>query len=303
MTLPERNFPTREKDAGAALPDAAAVAWRLDYDREGEEDPDLLDPDYASYFARFLRTVDTTRVRELVFGSCGEVYFSSCGDAVEVLAGAADRFPALRAIALGDIADELAMIVQADVTPLLRAFPALEVLEVRGGSNLELEPVRHASLRVLRLEAGGLSAGATRAVAASDLPALEHLELWLGDGNHGGDATPADLAPILTGERLPSLRYLGLLDGEFQDEIAAAVASAPVVARLETLDLSLGELTDRGGEALLAGQPLTHLKKLDLSHHSMSEAMTERLRAALPGVEVALGHRRKGGFRYSEAME
>ena len=81
-----------------------------------------------------------------------------------------------------------------------------------------------------------------------------------------------DLAPILAGARLPALKHLGLRDAEIADEVAAALAGAPVVARLETLDLSLGTLSDAGAAALLAGQPLTHLRKLDLHHHFLSDA-------------------------------
>nr|BFE77741.1 hypothetical protein GCM10020093_003420 [Planobispora longispora] len=142
-------------------------------------------------------------------------------------------------------------------------------------------------------ESGGLPAEVVRAVGASEFPALEDLDLWLGVEEYGGDATVADLGPILSGERLPALRCLGLQDSEIQDEIAAAVATAPVVARLETLALAMGTLTDAGAEALLTGQPLTHLRRLDLSHHFLSEEMAERLRAALPGVEVDLSDRQE----------
>ncbi|WP_368077460.1 hypothetical protein [Actinomadura sp. WMMB 499] len=182
----------------------------------------------------------------------------------------------------------------------LRGVPELECLEVRGGDGLVLEPVEHESLRVLRFESGGLPAGVVRAVGASELPNLVQLDLWLGDDVYGGDAAVTDLAPLLSGERLPSLRHLGLEDSVLQDEIAAAAAGAPVVARLETLSLAMGTLTDRGAEALLAGQPLTHLHELDLSYHYLSEPMMERLRAALPGVEVDLDGGRDeeddGGF-------
>jgi hypothetical protein len=147
---------------------------------------------------------------------------------------------------------------------------------------------------VLRFESGGLPPQVVRAVGESDLPALEHLELWLGEENYGGGATPEDLAGILAGEWLPSLRYLGLQDSEIQDEIAAAVAAAPVVARLETLSLSMGILTDSGAEALLSGQPLTHLKKLDLHHHYLSDEFMKRITAALPGVEVDLSEQEEG---------
>nr|BFE77743.1 hypothetical protein GCM10020093_003440 [Planobispora longispora] len=174
------------------------------------------------------------------------------------------------------------------MTPLLEEFPLLERLEVRGGSGLELRPVRHEALKVLRFESGGLPAGVVRTVGESEFPALEYLEVWLGVEQYGGDARVADLREILAGERLPSLRHLGLQDSEAQDEIAAAVASAPVVARLESLSLSMGMLTDAGAEALLSGQPLTHLKRLDLHHHYLSDTMMKRVRETLPGVEIDL---------------
>jgi hypothetical protein len=127
-----------------------------------------------------------------------------------------------------------------------------------------------------------------RAVGASDLPNLWSLELWLGTDNYGGDATAADLADLLSGARLPALTSLGLRNAEIADEVAAAVAGAPVVARLTILDLSMGVLTDRGARALLAGQPLTHLDELHLWHHYLSTDMMERLVAGLPGVRVDL---------------
>jgi hypothetical protein len=72
--------------------------------------------------------------------------------------------------------------------------------------------------------------------------------------------------------------------------VAAALAAAPIVARLEVLDLSMGMLTDAGATALLTGQPLTHLRKLDLHHHFLSEPVMQRLRDELTeaGVEVDL---------------
>ena len=72
--------------------------------------------------------------------------------------------------------------------------------------------------------------------------------------------------------------------------VAAALASAPIGARLEVLDLSRGMLTDVGATALLTGQPLTPLRKLDLHHHFLSEPVMERIHAELTaaGVEVDL---------------
>ncbi|GAA2584472.1 STM4015 family protein [Actinomadura fulvescens] len=272
---------TGDPGPDADLPDAGEVAWAIRTAFEEEAFDDV--------FASFLERVDTTEVTALVIGYWGASYDAKVADPVALLSGAADRFPKLRALFLGDITgeeSEISWIEHTDVGPLLAAFPLLERFEVRGGQGLRLNPFRSETLKVLRFEAGGLPAGVVRAVAASDLPNLEHLDLWLGVDEYGGDATVADLAPILSGERFPALRRLGLEDAEIQDEIAAAVAAAPVVARLESLSLAMGMLTDDGAESLLSGQPLTHLKRLDLHHHFLSDAMMERVRAALPGVEV-----------------
>jgi hypothetical protein len=261
----------------------ARVAWAVRTYHDGEP--------FGQIFDRFLETVDTTAVTHLVFGYWGAGYETSSAVPLQMLVDAAARLPKLKAVFFGDIAaeeDEISWITQCDITPLLRAYPGLERLDVRGGSELELSTLSSTALKVLRLEAGGLPAAVVRAVGASDLPNLETLELWLGVQEYGGNATVGDLAGILGGERLPALRRLGLMDSEIQDEICAAVATAPVVARLWELALSMGMLTDDGAEALLSGQPLTHLGVLDLRHHFLTAHMVRRLRAALPKVRLLI---------------
>ncbi|MDX2297050.1 MULTISPECIES: STM4015 family protein [Streptomyces] len=272
-----------------ALPDAAAVAWRV----SGATYRDGDDPEWGGLFEDFLKTVDTHRVRAIVVGGWEDAYDTSSAAIVTALIAANDRLTGLEAVFLGDMTVEdceISWIVQSDVTPLLAAYPALRELGVRGGSGLAFPSVRHAGLETLVVETGGLGAEVVRGIAGSDLPALERLELWLGTDEYGGDSSPADLAPLLSGEAFPALRSLGLCNSVIEDQVAAAVAGAPVVARLDRLDLSMGVLTDEGAAALLDGQPLTHLRELDLTHHYLSEAMRERLTAALAphGVRVVL---------------
>jgi hypothetical protein len=263
--------------------DVEGVAWAIRTHYDG-------DP-FGEVFGRFMETVDTTAVTHLIFGYWGSGYETSSEGPLQMLVDAAPQLPSLKAIFFGDIVseeDEISWITQCDVTPLLHAYPNLERLDVRGGNELELSAVSSTALKVLRLEAGGLPAAVVRAVGASDLPNLVTLELWLGVQDYGGDATVADLAAILGGQRLPSLRRLGLMDSEIQDEICAAVATAPVVARLSELALSMGVLTDDGAEVLLSGQPLTHLQELDLRHHYLTAPMAARLQAALPQVRLLI---------------
>ncbi|WP_329223362.1 STM4015 family protein [Streptomyces sp. NBC_01485] len=287
--LPAQTFPGPGDAPRPVEPDT--LAWRVGSDvyDAGEA--------WTAAFARFCDTVDTTRVKALIVGAWEEAYEENSAAVIEALVAARDRFPALRALFLGDMAGdecEISWINQTDVTPLLAAFPDLEEFGVRGGSGLGFSALTHGALRSLVIETGGLSAEVVRGVGGSDLPALVHLDLWLGTPEYGGDSEVADLAPILSGARLPSLRHLALRNSEMQDAVVGAVAFAPVVARLEVLDLSMGVLTDEGAAALLGGQPLTHLKKLDLHHHYLSEPVKERVRQTLEaaGVEVDLdrGH-------------
>ncbi|TDD31424.1 leucine-rich repeat domain-containing protein [Nonomuraea terrae] len=280
----------RERFAGLPVPydirpvaDPGRVAWALcdeteiGHDAPGSALPDGLD--------KLLRTVNGAEVQALVITGFGAT------NAPRLLAEHADHLPALRSVFLGFVEPEhweISWIRQGDITPLLEAYPRLERLDVRGSEGLTMRPVTHRHLKVLRFETGGLPGEVVRAVGASALPSLQHLELWLGIDQYGGDSTVADLDGILSGAGLPALKRLGLRDSPIQDDIAAAVAAAPVVARLEELSLGMGTLTDRGAEALLSGQPLSHLRALDLRHHFLSETLAARLRRGLPGVAVDL---------------
>lgn len=290
LGLPVVDFP----HTSGEMPDlpADSVAWRLAVDPYGDEG----DTTWEQAFAAFLEAVDPAAVRALVIGQWGEAYEQDSSHPIGLVTAAADRLSSLEAVFLGDITSEeceISWIEQSDVTALLTAFPGLLELAVRGGTDLEFPPTKHDRLRSLTIETGGLPAGVVRGVLESELPSLERLDLWLGVSAYGGDADVADLAPLLSGSRFPRLRHLGLRNSEIQNEIAVAVAGAPLVAQLRTLDLSLGTLGDEGAAALLEGQPLTHLELLDLHHHFLTEPMERRVAQALEpgGVRVDLSER------------
>jgi hypothetical protein len=214
--------------------------------------------------------------------------------AVEALIAAREHLPALRALFLGDITQEeseISWIQQSDVTPLLHAYPALEHFCVRGGEGLSFRSLRHERLKSLIVQTGGLSVEVVREICAAHLPALEHLELWLGVDDYGGNTEIADLEPILSGRLFPKLTYLGLRDSENADAIAAAVATAPVTERIRLLDLSLGTLGDEGAAALLASPAVARLEKLDIHHHYCSEEVVQRLEAL--GITVDASERQE----------
>ncbi|MFC4912625.1 STM4015 family protein [Actinomadura gamaensis] len=298
--LPVAEFGVADDPPAAALASPADHAWAVR--TEFDEEP------FEEVWSRFREQVDTSGITALVIGYWGASYDEHDLRIADLLAESAAGFPELRSLFVGDIVmeeSEISWIEHSDITPLFAAFPKLECFELRGSQELTLRPFASETLRTLRFESGGLPSGVVRAVGASDLPNLRRLDLWLGTENYGGDSTVADLAPILSGERFPALRHLGLEDSENQDAIAEAVAGAAVVAQLETLSLGMGTLTDRGAEALLSGQPLTHLKTLDLHHHFLSDAMMERIRTALDGVDVRLDFQQKphGDWFFIEVSE
>ncbi|MEU0299282.1 STM4015 family protein [Streptomyces sp. NPDC006175] len=286
--LPVFTFPPYAHPAD--LPDADAVAWRLHCG------PYVTDEGYTSHWKRFTESVDLGKVRALLFGN--PWYGNDGGSSPDELIGLRSRFTALEAIFLGDVEDEegmISMIGQGGIAELLDAFPGLRELGLRGGEDLEFPVTGHAGLRVLRVESGGLPPEAAAQIAAASLPSLEHLELWLGDEDYGGGTTAEDLAPLFAGVGKPALRHLGLQNSPVQDELAAALASAPVVKGLTSLSLSMGTLGDEGAQALLRGQSLSHLRELDLSHHYLSQDMMLRLWTELEpqGVRVNLTGRQE----------
>ncbi|MFD0585931.1 STM4015 family protein [Dactylosporangium darangshiense] len=277
------------------------VAWRISVDYEAPEDR------FARELDNLIDSVGGVNVEALVIGQWGESYDSA--PPLHLLVAARDRLPNLRALFVGEMTYEeceISWIHHGDIAPLLAAFPRLEVLRIRGSEGLRLSPVRHRRLRELAVEAGGLPGAFVRGFADSSFPALQELELWLGIAEYGGDVTVEDLAPILGGADLPALRRLALRNAEIADQVAEALAAAPVVARLEELDLSLGALSDAGAAALLLGQPLTHLRRLDLSHHFMSADVAGRFAEELPGVRVDTSDEQaidEDGFRYVSVTE
>jgi hypothetical protein len=261
---------------------AAGRAVRVSLSYEAGEQGEL----WSDQFAALLAHADAPSVEGLVVGAWSEM-FDQTGEAarvVEALVAARDRLPQLRAIFFGDIISEeceISWIQNTDMAPLLAAYPQLEHFGVRGSNGLSFGALRHSRLRSFVVQSGGLDARLVRAIAAADLPALEHLEIWLGTPDYGGDASVEDLAPILAGDGFPRLTYLGLRNSEIADAIAWALARAPVLERVSVLDLSLGTLSDAGATALLASPAVARLQKLDLHHHYCSPELVARL-TALP---------------------
>jgi predicted DNA-binding WGR domain protein len=285
--------PAGEKAGGKLIP----VAYRVGLSRQEYYAGNVK---FADKLSAFLNDPALGALQAVVIG-CWDHEGGDSTEVVEALVSARDRLPNLKALFLGDAPyqeQEISWLHQCDLTALFDAYPQLEHFRARGGQGLGLGKLKHRHLKSLAFEASNLPAEVVRAVGRSDLPALEHLELWLGTHEYGADTTVADLKGIFAGKGLPALRYLGLRNSEIADAIARALAKAPIVARLRVLDLSLGTLSDQGAEALLAVPGLANLDMLDIHHHYVSPELVRRL-AGL-GIKVNASEFREAEEEYPD---
>jgi len=282
LGFPVKLFDAKLSEKGVS--DYANTIYRLALDWDAEAD-------FPTLFSRFISNPASAQTPAIIIGQFhGDEPGQGSEEVVQLLVSAQSKLPNLRGIFIGDMVteeNEVSWINQSDVSPLLVAYPGLEHLRIRGTAELSLGGrLVHPKLKSLTIETGGLPRRILQEILASQLPALESLEIWLGTSSYGGDVTMADLQPLLSGNLFPTLKSLGLRDSEIVDEIVVALQSAPILSRLQSLDLSLGTLSDEGGQALLTNPKLKALKQLDLHRHFLSETMMKSLKHQFPNVNV-----------------
>ena len=238
--------------------------------------------------SRLLQSEQARFVEALVFGFSG--WYSN--ELIETLAQSRDRLPQLTALFVGDIEDQEMMISdlsQGDLSDVLDVCPQLEILRVRGSVHLPLDnqngqrdsKIRHENLLALTLENSGLSRETVNNLCRLELPALEYLELWLGSPGCGGTSSIEDLMPIVSGEVFPNLKYLGLRNCEYADDIAINLARSLPRTSLIELDLSMGTLSETGVESLLSSHIVSGIDVLDVSQTCLSRELAPQYFAEL----------------------
>ncbi|MEU4233905.1 hypothetical protein AB0F17_57345 [Nonomuraea sp. NPDC026600] len=180
-------------------------------------------------------------------------------------------------------------------------WPAMRTLRhlVLHGDRLRLHAIRSPALTRLAIRCDTMSPRCVADLGGAGLPALDALEIWLGNYNYqwsGGifgsyTGTAADLLPLLAADGYPALRHLRCC-ADIADELVEALAGSPLLRDLDTLDLSGGGLTDRGARFIAANQlAFSGLRRLDLDGNMIG---TTGQRLLANTVEVAhLGTQRE----------
>lgn len=186
------------------------------------------------------------------------------------------KLTGIKSIFLGDIEDSEMMIshiYQGDISAVLTGYSNLELLHIRGGSGcgtkargrLRFTEVKHDKLKTLRIESGGLNHETLVDLNRLDLPALEYLELWLGREEYGGNSKIDDLMAIISGDKFPKLKYLGLRNCEYANDIAFELVKSSFVKQITEIYLSMGTLENEGFLKLANCPMLNELDTLNVS--------------------------------------
>ncbi len=258
---------------------------RMEPDTDGDTFPEI--------FERFFSTQDTSAMDSLVIGYWSDDY--SLDDTKEMaemtksLLSYKDKLQSLKALFVGDIEQEeseVSWIETIDESIFVNTDAlSLEVFKAKGAGEFFAQPLKSNTLKKLILVTGGLDRKTVENIVKSDLPNLEHLELWIGSDSYGNTGLN-DLKPIMEKQLFPKLRYLGLRNSEFSDEIASELAKSPIISQLDELDLSLGSLSDKGAEALASSETIRKIKKLTLDYHFMTDDGMTALKKAIPQASV-----------------
>lgn len=284
ITFANRKVENFDPKIGIVDPIGTAYALRAIYEERYRSGRKRQDMDIPDKLQLLLQDDSASQVEALVFGK-PDNYNPYC--VVNLLIDAYEQLTNLKALFIGDIEDHedmISSIVQSDLSLIFVAYPDLEVLKVRSsggygvyreGEGLTFQPLQHDKLKALIIESSGLRREVIHQICKLDLPELEYLELWLGTDRYGGTSSIKDLMPIISGELFPKLKYLGLRNSEYTDDIAAAIVKSPIIEQLIELDLSMGNLGDDGAQCLLDCPAVNQLDTLNVSQNCLRPMVSQ----------------------------
>ena len=190
----------------------------------------------------------------------------------DIFAVLAKKAPAtIRKIQIGDSVDQISWFHVGNLGKLWKALPNLRTFDIEAGE-FELGTIDAPSLEHAVFQTGGLSKQSGKAIANGSMPKLQHLEIYYGDDNYGGDCSVKEVKPLLDRTDLKSLTHLGLKNSMFANDICKALPTAKILKQLKELDLSQGCMTDEGAAILAANRDsFKHLDVLDLTRNFLTK--------------------------------
>lgn len=182
----------------------------------------------------------------------------------------------------GDYVYEISWTSIGDASSLWKGVPRLEKLVIQSGlgstSASSDNDDRFGDIQLPRLKyfeaiTGAMSQHCIQSLAAAKWPELETLKIWFGSSDYGFSGGIDDIQPILDARGLPKLKYLGLMNAEFTDDVIEPLIRSRILPQLEVLDLSYGTMTDEGAQRIAANKAaFAHLEQLKLAQNCIFNA-------------------------------
>lgn len=220
-------------------------------------------------------------------------------------------------------------------TALSELFPRTRRLELTGSASDDPGTLAMPDLVDLELRFANAGSGELEQIAGGSIGKLERLSVWLGgltycvldelyesedgypDQFDGSDLEQlsvndlsGDVSPDAVGAMIdalpPTLAHLGIRSAPLDAAMCEAIVARPLVAKLQSLDLSGGMLDDAAAKVLLGAKRQLAKVALNVERNRLGAATAKKLAAAFPNARV--GDQRKAGFpelfmRYVAVME
>lgn len=227
-------------------------------------------------------------------------------DCVKILVNESKSLPSLRALLIGDYVDinnskyRESKVNVSNIYPLLKAYPNLELLHIRGRmiegdilkSTSQLLQIRNPNdnssipinqslknefLKTLIIDADGISDKNLAKLCHLELPSLEYLEIWL-HRSALQEINLGSIAPVLSGKSCPNLLYLAVRTTKNTSELAKAIVNSTIIENLKVLELTDGNMSAGGAAYLLKSSAVNRLHTLNVSGNPLNTNTIEQLK-------------------------
>jgi len=223
---------------------------------------------------------------------------------VDTIVDAKNLLQNLKALLIGDCCDisnvkyQYSRINICNIYPILKAYPNLEILHIRGKminedvlvsdnkilairniknkSLIKAKAIKHESLRTLIIDADGITDKNLASLCNLNLPSLEYLEIWV-SRNKLKEVNIDSLAPILSGKYCKDLAYLAIRKSNNTSQLAKAIISSPIMNNLKILELTDGNMGSGGAMTILDSLQVNNLHTLNLSGNRLQTKMIQKL--------------------------
>ena len=160
---------------------------RYEYDYDDYEEGDK---SAETMVADIMADEEFPSLEGIIIGSWGDAWEDACQCIINDIVKNKDKFSHIKSLFIGDMGFEdceVSWIIQADYSELWQAMPQLEVLTIKGSTDLSLGTIEHNNLKKLEIICGGLPSGVIKSIKEAKLPSLETLILYIGIEDYGFD--------------------------------------------------------------------------------------------------------------------